>query len=76
MRDAGILEGDLVVVHPTAEAENGEIVVALLGDEATVKRYFRDADVIRLQPENPAYEPILAREVEILGRVIGVFRKV
>ena len=76
MRDAGILDGDLVVVHPTAEAANGEIVVALLEDEATVKRYFREADAIRLQPENPAYEPIIAREVEILGRVIGVFRKV
>ncbi len=76
MRDAGILDGDLVVVHPTADAANGEIVVALLEDEATVKRYFREADAIRLQPENPAYEPIIAREVEILGRVIGVFRKV
>jgi len=76
MRDAGILEGDLVIVRPAEEASNGEIVVALLGDEATVKRYFREADVIRLQPENPDYEPIVSREVEILGRVIGVFRKV
>jgi repressor LexA len=76
MRDAGILEGDLVIVRPAEEASNGEIVVALLGDEATVKRYFREADAIRLQPENPDYEPIVSREVEILGRVIGVFRKV
>jgi len=76
MRDAGILEGDLVIVRPTEEASNGEIIVALLGDEATVKRFFREADVIRLQPENPHYEPIITREVEILGRVIGVFRKV
>jgi repressor LexA len=76
MRDAGILEGDLVIVRPAAEATNGQIVVALLGDEATVKRYFREADAIRLQPENPDYEPIITREAEILGRVIGVFRKV
>jgi repressor LexA len=76
MRDAGILEGDLVIVRPADEATNGQIVVALLGDEATVKRYFREADAIRLQPENPDYEPIITREAEILGRVIGVFRKV
>jgi repressor LexA len=76
MRDAGILEGDVVVVRPGSEAEAGQIVVALLGDEATVKRYYRDADAIRLEPENPDYEPIVTREVEILGRVIGVFRKV
>jgi len=76
MRDAGILEDDLVIVRPADEAANGEIIVALLGDEATVKRYFREADAIRLQPENPDYEPIITREAEILGRVIGVFRKV
>lgn len=76
MRDAGILAGDLVIVRPGEDAANGEIVVALLGDEATVKRYFREPDAIRLQPENPAYEPIVTREVELLGRVIGVFRKV
>jgi repressor LexA len=76
MRDAGILDGDLVVVHPTEDPDNGEIVVALFDDEATVKRSFRESDSIRLQPENPDYEPIVTREVEILGRVIGVFRKV
>lgn len=76
MRDAGILEGDTVIVRPTEEASNGEIVVALLGDEATVKRYFREPDAVRLQPENPDYEPIITREAQILGRVIGVFRKV
>jgi repressor LexA len=76
MRDAGILAGDLVIVRPGQDAANGEIVVALIGDEATVKRYYREADAIRLQPENPAYEPIVTREVELLGRVIGVFRKV
>ena len=76
MRDAGILENDYVVVRPAADAVNGQIVVALLGDEATVKRFFRDRDTVRLQPENPDYEPILTREAELLGRVIGVLRKV
>ena len=76
MKDAGILPGDVVIVRPADEANNGEIVVALLEDEATVKRYFREADAIRLQPENPAYEPIISRDVEVIGRVIGVFRKV
>lgn len=76
MRDAGILEGDTVIVRPTEDADNGQIVVALLGDEATVKRFFRDSDGIRLEAENPDYEPIRTREVELLGRVIGVFRKV
>ena len=76
MRDAGILEGDYVVVHPADDADNGQIVVALLEDEATVKRFFRDGDSIRLEPENPAYQPIVTTEAEILGKVIGVFRKV
>jgi repressor LexA len=76
MKDAGILPGDVVIVRPATEASNGEIVVALLDDEATVKRYFREADAHRLQPENSAYEPIISRDVEVIGRVIGVFRKV
>lgn len=76
MVDAGIFEGDYVVVRPTEEAGDGEIVVALLGEEATVKRYFREADHIRLQPENDAMEPIRSADVSILGRVIGVLRKV
>ena len=76
MRDAGILEDDFVVVRPAQDAVNGQIVVALLGDEATVKRFFRERDTIRLQPENPNYEPILTRDAELLGRVIGVLRKV
>ncbi len=76
MRDAGILEGDYVVVHPTEDASNGEIVVAMIEDEATVKRLYREKDAIRLQPENPAYEPIISQEAEVLGRVIGVFRRV
>jgi repressor LexA len=76
MRDAGILEGDYVVVHPADDADNGQIVVAMIEDEATVKRFFRDGEKVRLQPENPAYQPILTRDAEVLGKVIGVFRKV
>ena len=85
MQDAGILEGDYVVVRRTQDARNGEIVVALAGDdesadEATVKRFFREGGSggskgrVRLQPENAAYEPIYADHVQILGRVTGVFR--
>jgi repressor LexA len=76
MRDAGILAGDYVVVHRQNSASDGDIVVALLGDEATVKRFFRESDHVRLQPENPSMEPIRSREVQVLGRVVGVFRKV
>ena len=76
MRDAGILDGDHVVVRKQETARNGEIVVALVGEEATVKRYFKERDHIRLQPENDAHEPIRTRDVEILGRVVGVCRRV
>jgi repressor LexA len=77
MVDAGILEGDYVVVQRRDEARDGEIVVALVGDdEATVKRYFRESDHIRLQPENSSMDPILADDVQILGRVVGLFRSV
>jgi repressor LexA len=76
MKDAGILEGDFVVVRPADTAGDGEIVVALVGEEATVKRFFREADHIRLQPENAAMEPIRSKEVKVLGRVVGLLRKV
>ena len=76
MKNAGILDGDFVVVHRQETANNGEIVVALVGEEATVKRYFREADHIRLQPENEALEPIRTRDAAVLGRVVGVFRRV
>lgn len=76
MRDAGILEGDYVVVRPVDDVNDGQIVVALLEDEATVKRFFRDRDAIRLEPENPAYQPIVTRDAELLGKVVGVFRSV
>jgi repressor LexA len=76
MKNAGILPGDFVVVRPQETAGDGEIVVALVGEEATVKRFFKEADHVRLQPENKAMDPIRSREVRVLGRVVGVFRKV
>jgi repressor LexA len=81
MIDAGILDGDIVVVERRQDARNGDIVVALAGDdesadEATVKRFFREDGRVRLQPENDALEPIYAAHVQILGKVIGVFRRV
>jgi repressor LexA len=79
MVDAGILDGDVVVVRRQETARDGEIVVALAGDdesadEATVKRFYREGERVRLQPENRAMEPIYARHVQILGKVVGVFR--
>ena len=76
MKDAGIFEGDYVVVRRQDTAADGEIVVALVGEEATVKRFFREADHVRLQPENEAMEPIRSRDVSVLGRVVGVCRRV
>ena len=76
MKDVGILEGDLVVVRPQETASDGEIVVALVGEEATVKRFFREADHVRLQPENEAMEPIRSRDVRVLGRVVGLMRNI
>jgi repressor LexA len=76
MKDAGILEGDFVVVHSQDTAQDGDVVVALLGEEATVKRFFRESDHIRLQPENDAMEPIRSKEVKVLGRVVGLLRSV
>jgi repressor LexA len=76
MKNAGILPGDFVVVRPQETADDGEIVVALVGEEATVKTFYRESDHVRLQPENETMEPIRSREVRVLGRVVGVFRKV
>lgn len=75
MINAGILDGDFVIVESTEIARNGEIVVALLEDSATVKTFYRERDHIRLQPENDALEPIISKDVKILGKVSGVFRK-
>ncbi len=76
MIDAGILEGDYVVVRPQDTAGDGDIVVALVGEEATVKRFFRESDHVRLQPENQTMEPIRSKDVRVLGRVVGLFRSV
>jgi repressor LexA len=76
MKNAGILEGDYVVVRPQESADDGEIVVALVGEEATVKRFFREDDHVRLQPENETMEPIRSKDVRVLGRVVGLFRSV
>jgi repressor LexA len=76
MKDAGILEGDFVIVRRQDTADDGEIVVALVGEEATVKRFFREKDHVRLQPENDTMEPIRTREAQVLGRVVGLCRRV
>jgi repressor LexA len=76
MIDAGILDGDFVVVQKQDTATDGEIVVALVGEEATVKTFYREPDHIRLQPENPTMEPIRTRDVQILGRMVGLLRSV
>lgn len=75
MINAGILDGDLVIVRKQSIARDGDIVVALLENEATVKRFFIEKDHIRLQPENPDMEPIRARDVQVLGKVIGLYRQ-
>lgn len=75
MINAGILDGDFVIVRQQRAADPGDIVVALLDDEATVKRYYCDNGAIRLQPENPDMEPIIVRNATIVGKVIGLFRQ-
>ena len=76
MKDIGIMEGDLVVVKPQETAQDGEIVVALVGEEATVKRFFQESDRVRLQPETAEMEPIFSRDVRVLGRVVGLMRNI
>ena len=75
MIEAGILDGDYILVKKQNTAENGQIVVALIGDEATVKTFYKEKDHIRLQPENSTMDPIIVPTCEILGKVAGVFRK-
>jgi len=79
MIEAGIRPGDLALVRPQTTADNGDIVVALVDGEATLKRFFREQRSIRLQPENPALEPIIIRpgkqEISIIGRVTGIYRR-
>jgi len=75
MINAGIFSGDYVLVQSTNTAENGDIVVALLDDEATIKRFYKETDYIRLQPENPSMAPIIVKDLKILGKVVGLFRR-
>ena len=75
MINAGILDGDYVIVEQSQTAKNGEIVVALLDDSATVKTFYKEKDHIRLQPENDSLEPIITTDAKIIGKVSGVFRK-
>lgn len=75
MIEVGILDGDFVVVEKRPDARNGEIVVAMVEDEATVKRFYREPDRIRLQPENSSMAPIYARDVTVLGKVVAMFRR-
>lgn len=75
MINAGIHEGDLVVVRQQPNADNGDIVVALIGEEATVKRFYKENSHIRLQPENQLLDPIITKDVSILGKVVGLLRR-
>lgn len=75
MIGAGILDGDYVIVQSTTTAENGDIVVALIEDEATIKRFYKEENYFRLQPENQFMEPIIVKNLCILGKVIGLYRK-
>ncbi len=75
MSGAGIHNGDFVIVRRQDAVENGEIAALLLGEEATVKRLFREENQFRLQPENDQFEPLLTREVQVLGKVTGLFRR-
>ena len=75
MIGAGILDGDVVIVRSQETADNGNIVVALLGEEATVKRFYKEETAIRLQAENPAYSDIVTPAATVLGKVIGLYRR-
>lgn len=75
MIGCGIMDGDYVIVQQQATADNGDIVVALIDDGATIKRFYKEKDFIKLQPENPDMEPIIVNECKILGKAVGLFRK-
>lgn len=74
MIEAGILDGDMAIIEKSNTAENGEIVVALIENEATLKRFFKEKDCIRLQPENSSMQPIIVRDCQIIGKLIGIYR--
>jgi len=75
MMDEGILDGDLVLVRQQQDATDGDIVIALIEDSATVKTFYRDGEFIRLNPANPSFQPIILRECDVLGKVIGLYRR-
>lgn len=76
MKDAAIMDGDYVIAESVQTAQNGDIVIAMIDEEATVKRFFREGNAVRLQPENDDFEPIISEEVQVLGKVIAVMRYV
>jgi repressor LexA len=76
MKDAGIKDGDIAVIQKQSSAEDGDIVVALIEDEATLKYFFKEKKRIRLDPANKAFRPIYAQEVQILGKLVGIYRQV
>jgi repressor LexA len=76
MVNAGIVDGDFVIVRQQSTANNTEIVVAMLDGEATVKRFYKEKNQIRLQPDNDFYEPIYSSDISVIGKVIGVFRQI
>lgn len=75
MIEAGILDGDLAIIEKTDSANNGDIVVALIDNEATLKRFFKESSYIRLQPENKSMKPIILENCKVLGRLVGIYRK-
>ena len=76
MKNIGMLDGDIVVVKPQDVADDGDVVVALMGEEATVKRFYQEPDHVRLQPENDTMDPIRTRDVRVLGKVVGLMRSI
>jgi repressor LexA len=74
MIEAGIHDGDLAIIEKTESADNGDVIVALIENEATIKRFFREKDYIRLQPENKTMKPIIVKDCKILGRLVGLYR--
>lgn len=75
MIDAGIYDGDFAIIEKSSSAKNGDIVVALIDDEATIKRFFKEKDYIRLQPENSTMDPIIVSNCNIIGQLVGIYRK-
>ncbi len=75
MKDAGIFDGDIAVIHKQEQVQNGDIVVALIEDEATLKYFFREKKKVRLQPANRAYKPIVTQNVHVIGKLVGLYRQ-